>query len=116
MNTVETSPEIPPQPLTGPPAAATPLMTEETAARLVALLESIDTKLDGLSRLEAQLDSLHDLVLEMKMDVSGFEHEGTNYPGRVENIESALGLLQTTLESFEGSVTPAEPKAPPEEP
>ena len=113
---MEVTPQIPQQPVAAQPAAGPPAMTEETAARLVALLESIDTKMDALSRIEAQLDSLHEMVLAVKMDVSGFEHEGATYPGRIENIESALNLLQTTLESFEGSVPPAEPKAPSEEP
>ncbi len=112
---MDTAPEIPPQPVAAQPAPASLSLTEETAARLVTLLESIDTKMDALSRIEAQLDSLHGMVLEMKMDVSGFEHEGATYPGRLENLESALNLLQTTLESFEGSVPPAEPKAPAEE-
>lgn len=101
-------------PTVAPTAPSPASLTEETGARLVALLESIDTKLDALSRIEAQVDSLHDLVLEMKMDVSGFEHEGAKYPGHLENIESALNLLQTTLESVEGSVATVQPKSPPE--
>lgn len=76
-------------------------MDAEATARLIALLESIDTKLDGLNRIE---DVLH----ELKMEVCGFEHEGTQYPGSserliqaIEAVEAEVGSVQLTLESLQ---------------
>lgn len=76
-------------------------MTDETAKRLVELLESIDAKLDSLARLEAQVDSIQGMLLQMKMDVSGFQHEKEEYPGRLETIEARLSDIQLILESVQ---------------
>lgn len=87
-------------------------MTEETASRVVELLESIDGKLDALQRLEVRVDSLHEMMIAMKMDISGFQHEHDEYPGRLETIEATLSDIHLILESV---AVPAEirPEAPP---
>lgn len=76
-------------------------MTEETAARVVELLESIDGKLDTLPRVEAQLDAVVEMLTSIKMDVSGFQHESNEYPGRLETMEARLSDIQLILESIE---------------
>lgn len=86
-------------------------MTEETAARVVELLESIDGKLDSIPRLEAQMDAVVEMLSSMKMDISGFQHENNEYPGRLETIEARLSDIQLILESIEipKQVRPEEP-------
>jgi DNA repair ATPase RecN len=76
-------------------------MSDDTAKRLVELLGSIDTKLDALQRLEAQVDSIHAMLVSMKMDVSGFQHENEEFPGRLEAIEARLSDIQLILESID---------------
>lgn len=88
-------------------------MTEETASRVVELLESIDGKLGSLQSLEAQVDSIHAMLIAMKMDVSGFQHENNEYPGRLEAIEARLSDIQLILESVQApkELSPEEPAA-----
>ncbi len=76
-------------------------MNEESAERMIQLLESIDSKLD-------RLDDIESLLQDIKIDVSGFEHEGKKYPGSSErviaaigSVESELGFIQMTLNSIE---------------
>lgn len=69
-------------------------MDAESSAKMLKLLESIDSKLDGLERIE-------DLLYELKMEVCGFEHEGTQYPGSTEKIINALGSVEAELGSIQ---------------
>lgn len=55
-------------------------------ARIVDLLESIDGKLDRLEAIEDSLDT-------MKLDVSGFEHDGTKFEGVGERILDVLSSI-----------------------
>jgi len=89
------------------------IVTEETASRVVELLESIDGKLESLQRLEAQVESIHSMLIAMKMDVSGFQHENNEYPGRLEAMEQRLSDIQLILESIPlpRELRPEEPAA-----
>ncbi|MBI3417490.1 MAG: hypothetical protein HY043_19540 [Verrucomicrobia bacterium] len=80
-------------------------MNQETAERIIQLLESIDSKLD-------RLGSIDSLLHEVKMEGSGFEHEGKNYPGSseriiesIDSVESKLGFLEMTLDSIESNTS-----------
>lgn len=44
-------------------------MDDDSAERMISLLESIDSKLDALN-------SIRDAVEELRMDLCGFEHNG----------------------------------------
>ncbi len=72
-------------------------MDAESSAKMLKLLESIDSKLDTLERIE-------DLLYDIKMEVSGFEHEGTQYPGSTEKIINAIGLVEAEIGSLQLSV------------
>jgi hypothetical protein len=78
-------------------------MDAESSARMLQLLESIDTKLDGLERIE-------DLLYDLKMEVCGFEHEGTPYPGSTEKILSAIESVEAEIGSLQLSVEALEDK------
>lgn len=69
------------------------VVNDEIGDRMVELLESI----------EARLNRIEDLVLTMKMHVSGFEHEGSRYPSTGDRILEALEGLQTTLDSIDSN-------------
>ena len=76
-------------------------MNQETADQIVSLLESIDSKLDMLTELEARLGEIESSVSVMKMDVSGFTHEGKSYPGNIEEIANSLSAIESTLASID---------------
>ena len=44
-------------------------------------------------------------VQDMKMDISGFTHDGTKYSGSLENIESSLSDIESTLSSIDMSTS-----------
>ena len=69
-------------------------MNEETAARIVQLLEGTDPKFD-------RLDENEGLLQAIKMDVSGFEHEGKQYPGSGGEIISATKSMKSELVAIE---------------
>ena len=65
---------------------------------MVQLLESIDSKLDRLDDIVGLLDTI-------KMDVSGFEHDGKTFPGSSDQIVDAVNSVQSQLESIQSSLT-----------
>ncbi len=76
-------------------------MDADSSARMLKLLESIDSKLDRLEQIE-------ELLYDIKLEVCGFEHEGTPYPGStekiisaIESVEAEVGSLQLTIEAME---------------
>ena len=75
-------------------------MNEGDINQLISLLTSIDAKLDTLTDIEARLESIENDINEIKMEISGFSHEGKAYPGRLENMEGSLSEIESELSSM----------------
>lgn len=61
---------------------------------MLQLLENINSKLDTLGRIE-------DLLIDIKMEVCGFEHEGTPYPGSTDKLLNAIGSVEAEITSLQ---------------
>jgi hypothetical protein len=83
-------------------------MDADSSARMLQLLESIDSKLDRLERIE-------DLLYDLKIEVCGFEHEGTPYPGSTEKIISAIEAVEAEVGSVQLAIEAIEDKPAEEE-
>lgn len=83
-------------------------MDAESSASMLKLLESIDSKLDRLEQIE-------DLLYELKMEICGFEHEGTPYPGSTEKIISAIESVEAEVGSVQLAIEAMEDKPSEEE-
>lgn len=73
-------------------------MSEPDSERIILLLESINSKLDSLSRIEHMLDL-------MKMDISGFEHEGRQYEGFCDKAIGSLEELNTAAVGIQSGLS-----------
>lgn len=69
-------------------------MDAESSERMLQLLENINSKLDTLGRIE-------DLLIDIKMEVCGFEHEGTPYPGSTDKLLNAIGSVEAEITSLQ---------------
>ena len=85
-------------------------MNEDTSSQIVSLLQSIDAKLDSLGEIAEKLDSIDALVHDMKMDISGFSHEGKTYPGKLETLESSLSGIESSLGSIDMTLSSIDSK------
>ena len=83
-------------------------MTEETAERMVELLEDISLKLDGLEQIQSTLNSLDDMMHEIKLEVCALEHEGNRYPSLGDKIETAIESVQSELNSLSSTLSAIE--------
>jgi hypothetical protein len=83
-------------------------MDAESSARMLQLLENIDGKLETLGRIE-------DLLIDIKMEICGFEHEGTPYPGSTEKILKAIDSVETEIGSLQLSIEAMDDKPAEEE-
>lgn len=65
-------------------------MSDDLIYQLVSILQSIDTK----------LDSIENLLTDIKMDISGFSHQGSNYPGKLDSIVTTLDEIATNTSNL----------------
>jgi chromosome segregation ATPase len=87
-------------------------MNEQTAARIVELLESIDGQFATLREISVRLEAVADAVREIKMDISGFTHEGESYPGGLAQLNTSLERIHSELEGLKLTVDLIERKMP----
>lgn len=72
-------------------------MDTQYAEQIIFLLESINDKLDMLSDIKDSIEVLGTDISIMKMDISGFQHEGKDYPGTLSQIQTSLDSIETNI-------------------
>ncbi len=82
-------------------------MNDETALRIVDLLEQMNEKLDKLGSLEAvheKLEAIDGKLYDLQLEICGFEHEGKQFSGLGDRVTSAIAGVQDELDTLRSAL------------